>query len=82
MIVRLHAPESDVTLVSETNVLIWCLGSNLSWSVGLSNLHETNDIALLAPQGAHYHGDVVYIKVGNKEDMVFRVRFTPTLFLL
>ncbi len=44
------------------------------------------DVARSAPQGAHYHADVIYLlsKLGKKEGsrslMVLRVKPTPTRF--
>ncbi len=37
------------------------------------------DVARSAPQGAHYHANVIYLnKEGNKVLMVLRVKPTPT----
>ncbi len=42
------------------------------------------DVARSAPQGAHYHADIIYLLLGNKEGskclMVLRVKPTPTRF--
>ncbi len=39
----------------------WCLSSSLSLSVGFSIQDEAMDVARSAPQGAHYHADVIYL---------------------
>ncbi len=39
----------------------WCLSSSLYLSVGFSIQDEAMDIARSAPQGAHYHADVIYL---------------------
>ncbi len=36
-----------------------CLGSSLSFLVGLSIPEEAVDVAQSAPQGAHYHADAI-----------------------
>ncbi len=38
----------------------WCLSSSLSLSAGFSIQDEAMDVARSAPQGAHYHVDVIY----------------------
>ncbi len=48
-------------LTPETAELIWCLSSSQSWSVEWSILDESVDVARSAPQGAHYHADVIYL---------------------
>ncbi len=40
---------------------VWCLSSGLSFLVGLSIQDEAVDVARSAPQGAHYHADVIYL---------------------
>ncbi len=66
IIVKLLAHDFGViTLTPVTNGL----SRSLSWTVGLSILHEAMDVA------------VIYIKEGNKKLMILRVRFAPTLFL-
>ncbi len=39
----------------------WCLSSSLSLSIGFSIQDETMDVARSAPQGSHYHADVIYL---------------------
>ncbi len=39
----------------------WCLSSSLSLSVDFSIQDEAMDVARSAPQGAHYHVDVIYL---------------------
>ncbi len=39
----------------------WCLSSSLSLSEGFSIQDEAMDVARSAPQGAHYHADVIYL---------------------
>ncbi len=39
----------------------WCLSSSLSLLVGFSIKDEAMDVARSAPQGAHYHADVIYL---------------------
>ncbi len=41
--------------------LIWCLSSSPSFSVGFSFQDEAMDVARSAPQGTHYHADVIYL---------------------
>ncbi len=38
-----------------------CLSSSLSLSVGLSIQDKAMDVARSAPQGSHYHADVIYL---------------------
>ncbi len=40
---------------------IWCLSSNLSLWVGLSIQDKAMGVARSAPQGDHYHEDVIYL---------------------
>ncbi len=53
---------------------------------GFSIQDEAMDVSRSAPQGAHYHVDVIYLTsiTGNKEGskglMVLRVKPTPTRF--
>ncbi len=68
--VRLHVRKSNVAiLIQETAVKRWCLSSSLSLSVGFSIQDEVVDVARSAPQGAHYHADVIYLlpKMGIKK---------------
>ncbi len=59
---RLHVRKINVvTLTPETMDFIWCLSSSLSLSVGFSIQDEPMDVARSAPQGAHYHADVIYL---------------------
>ncbi len=60
IIVRLHVRKSNVViLIQETAVKRWCLSRSLSLSVGFSIQNEAVDVARSAPQGAHYHADVI-----------------------
>ncbi len=38
-----------------------CLSSSLTLSVGFSIQDEAMDVARSAPQGTHYHADVIYM---------------------
>ncbi len=61
IIVRLHVRKSSVViLIQETAAKRWCLSSSLSLSVGFSIQDEAMGVARSAPQGAHYHADVIY----------------------
>ncbi len=62
IVVRLHVRKINVVILTpETAVNCWCLSSSLSLSVGFSVQDEDVDVALFAPQGAHYHADVTYL---------------------
>ncbi len=41
--------------------LKYCLSSSLPLSVGFPNQDAAMDVARSAPQGAHYHADVIYL---------------------
>ncbi len=57
--IRLHVP--PVIVVVDGMTIIWCLSSSPSMSVGFSIRDEAMDVARSAPQGAHYHADVVIL---------------------
>ncbi len=62
IIVRLHVRKSNVViLIQETAVKRWCLSSSLSLSVGFSIQDQDIGVSRPAPQGAHYHADVIYL---------------------
>ncbi len=69
MVTRLHLPhaiamalhlcKSNVILTSETAGTVGAC--SLSLSVGFSIQAEAMNVARYAPQGAHYHADVIYL---------------------
>ncbi len=62
IIVRLHAHKVDVVILTpEAALHSLCLSSSLSLPVGFSIQDEAMDVARSAPQGAHYHADVIYL---------------------
>ncbi len=59
IVVRLHVRKSNVVILTpETAVGV----SSLSLSVGFSIQDEAMDVARSAPQGAHYHADVMALQ--------------------
>ncbi len=62
IVVGLHVRKSNVVILKpEMAVNRWCLSSSLSLSVGFSIYDEAMDVARSAPQGAHYHADVILL---------------------
>ncbi len=64
LVTGLHLPHAIVERlhVRKSNAgHSWRLSRNLSLSVGISIQGEVMDVARSAPQGAHYHADVVYL---------------------
>ncbi len=62
IVVRLHVRKSNIVILTpETVALCWCLSSSLSLSVGFPIQDEAMDDARSAPQGTHYHADVIYL---------------------
>ncbi len=68
MTTRLHLPHAIVMRldVHFINIAIptletMCLSNSLSLPVGFSIQDEAMDVARFAPQGAHYHADVIYL---------------------
>ncbi len=66
-----------------------CLSRSLSLSVGLFIQGEAIDVAQSAPQGAHYHADVIYLlgikkrvrALWSSELNVHQFGSRPTIFL-
>ncbi len=59
---RLHVRKSNVVILTpETVDAVGVLSRSLSLSVGFSIQDETVGVARSAPQGAHYHADVIYL---------------------
>ncbi len=58
--VRLDMHKTDVAILTpETVDLIWYLSSSLSLPAGFSIQDEAMDVARPAPQGSHFHADVI-----------------------
>ncbi len=58
--VRLHTHKADVVILTqETTDSIWWFSCSPSLSVGFSIQDEAMNVARSAPQGAHYHADVI-----------------------
>ncbi len=85
IVVRSHLQEIDAVILTPETV-----GTVGTWavalSVGFSIQNEATDVARSAPQGTHYHADVIFlfpylgIKKGRRGHMVLPVRPTPTRF--
>ncbi len=59
---RLHAHEINVVILTPEVVgIVDVLSSSLSFSVGSLIQDIAMDVARPAPQGAHYHTDVIYL---------------------
>ncbi len=57
IVVRLHVCKSNVVILTpETDILY-----SLTLSVGFSIQDEAMHVARSAPQGVHYHADVIYL---------------------
>ncbi len=56
IVVRLHVRKSNVVILTPETAVT---GGSLSLSVGLSIQDGAMDVARSAPQGAHYHVDVI-----------------------
>ncbi len=63
IVVRLHVRKSNVVILTPETAVYdrWCFSSSLSLLVGFSIQDEAMDVARSAPQGAHYHTDVIYL---------------------
>ncbi len=60
IIVKVHLLKTNVVILTpETVDALWCLSCNLALSVRFSIQGEAMDFARSAPQGAHYHADVI-----------------------
>ncbi len=62
IVVGLHVRKSNVVILTpETADIVGVLSRSLYLSAGCSIQDEAMDVALSAPQGAHYHADVIYL---------------------
>ncbi len=57
LVTRLHLPN----VCNINGAHSWCFSSSLSLSVEFSIQDEAVDVARPAPQGAHYHAEVIYL---------------------
>ncbi len=64
--------------------LSWCLSSNPSLAVGFFIHDEARDVTRSAPQGAHYHADVVsklHVQGEGREYNRYNTDIQPNLYI-